>query len=214
MAGVFVLRERWRLPAVLIAMSAVPAIAQLRFNDGTSLAKNTAFGLVFLVPLVGVAGSHLLRRGRALAVRAATALAAVVLLLSSGMGTSSAMVDAWPNSTQVDTILAQHVHRGAARYLVDGSEIPAYYLSRLTNYDQWQTTYASRYDGPDGAQALARQLERQTFTLFLYRDEGPTIGLDRDMLPILQQGYTLVAKLPISPNDPHQFWYLWQAARR
>jgi Dolichyl-phosphate-mannose-protein mannosyltransferase len=214
LAGVIVLRERWRLPVVLLAMSAVPALAQLRFNEGTSLERNMAFGLLFLAPLVGVAGAHLLRRGRVLAARAAAALAALVLLLSSGMGTSAAMVNGWPNSAQIDMILAHYVHAGPQRYLADGSQIPAYYLSRSTSYGQWQTTSAPRYDGLRGARLLARELERRTFALFLYRDEGPTIGLDHDMLPILKRGYILVAKVPISPNDPHQFWYLWQAPQR
>ena len=37
------------------------------------------------------------------------------------------------------------------------------------------------------------------------------IGLDRKMLAVLHRRYTLVAKIPLSPDDPHQFWYLWLA---
>jgi hypothetical protein len=211
LVGLVLLRRRRLLAGLLLATSLIPAAVQLRLGDWTSLQKNMVFGLIFLAPLVGVTGVALLRQGRRLGLRAPIALACFVLLLSSGMGTSSAMIRGWPNSTTIDTVMARYVHPGSDRYLVDNSQIPEYYLSGISNYDQWYTTYDTQYHGAHGVQVMQDQLADGQFRLFLYRDEGSTIGLDRKMLSVLHRRYTLVAKIPLSPDDPHQFWYLWLA---
>jgi 4-amino-4-deoxy-L-arabinose transferase-like glycosyltransferase len=214
LAGVLacvLLRRRWLLAVALLATSLIPALAQIRFSESASLHKNLAFGLPFLAPLVGVLGVALVRRGRLLALRVPVAVACVVLVLSSGMGTSAAMVHGWPNSDNIDTVLAHYVQRGSDRYLVDDSQIPEYYLSNITNYDQWGTTFDSVYQGPRGVQFMQQQLENGYYTLFLYRDEGSTVVLDKAMLSVLQRRYTLVAKVPLSKTDTTHFWYLWAA---
>jgi hypothetical protein len=211
LVGAVLLRRRWLLASLLLATSLIPSAVQIRLGDWTSLQKNMVFGLIFLAPLVGVAGVALLRQGRRLGLRAPIALVCFVLLLSSGMGTSTAMIDGWPNSTTIDTVLSRYVHPGSDSYLVDNSQIPEYYLSGISNYDQWHTTYDSQYHGAHGVQVMQDQLADGQFRLFLYRDEGSTIGLDRKMLSVLHRRYTLVAKIPLSPDDPHQFWYLWLA---
>lgn len=209
--GFVLLRRRWPLAGALLLTSLIPAIVQIRFNESASLHKNMAFGILFLVPLVGVAGVALLRRGRLLGLRAPVALACLVLVLSSGMGTSQAMVHGWPNSTNIDGVLAHYVQPGPDKYLVDNSQIPEYYLSGSSNYNQWDSTFAPVYQGPHGAEYMRHHLENGYYTLFLYRDEGSTIGLDRQMLTILHRRYTLVDKIPMSSSDTHHFWYLWIA---
>jgi dolichyl-phosphate-mannose-protein mannosyltransferase len=209
--AVGLLRRRWVLGGALLLTSLIPALVQIRFSESASLHKNLAFGVLFLAPLVGVTGTALLRRGRLLGLRAPIALACVVLVLSSGMGTSSAMVHGWPNSTKIDAVLAHYVQRGQQKYLVDDSDIPEYYLSGLTNYSQWDSTFAPIYQGPHGAQYMRDHLENGYYTVFLYRDEGSTIGLDNQMLTILHRRYTLVAKVPMSAGDTQHFWYLWLA---
>jgi hypothetical protein len=209
--GVGLLWRRWMLAGALLVTALIPAFVQIRFSESASLHKNLAFGVLFLAPLVGVAGAALIRRGRLLGLRAPVALACVALVLSSGMGTSSAMVHGWPNSTNIDAVMAHYVQRGPQKYLVDDSDIPEYYLSGLTNYGQWESTFAPVYQGPHGVQYMRDHLENGYYTLFLYRDEGSTIGLDQQMLTILHRRYTLVAKVPMSASDTHHFWYLWMA---
>jgi hypothetical protein len=211
MVGLALLHRRRSLGGLLLVTALIPAFVQIRFGEAASLHKNLSFGVLFIAPLVGVAGMALLRRGRALGPRVAVAGVGAFLVMSSGMGTSQAMVYGWPNSDRIDTLLAQYVHPGPHRYLVDDSQIPAYYLSGISNYDQWATTYDAAYVGPNGAQVMRDQLANGTFTVFLYRDQGSTIGLDRQMLTILHRRYTLVAKMPLSKTDANHFWYLWVA---
>ena len=214
-AGLIGVALGWRrhaaLAIVLLTTSLVPAVVQIRFSESASLHKNIAFGVLFLAPLVGVTGMALLRRGRFLGSRAATALVCAGLVLSSGMGTSQAMVYGWPNSNHINLVLAHYVRAGTEKYLADDSSIPAYYLSGITGYNQWETTYDGQYQGSNGAEVMQDQLANGEFALFLYRDEGATIGLDQQMLTILRNRYTLVAKVPFSKTDQHHFWYLWRA---
>jgi 4-amino-4-deoxy-L-arabinose transferase-like glycosyltransferase len=209
--GAVLLWRRWLIAAVLFASALIPALVQIKLNESASLHKNLAFGVLFLAPLVGVAGVALLRQGRLLILRAPAALACVALVLSSGMGTSSAMVHGWPNAAGIDKVLAQYVQRGSDQYLVDNSSVQEYYLSGISNYSQWETTFAPIYQGPNGAQIMQNQLTNGKFSLFLYCDEGSTLGLDHQMLTVLERRYTLVAKVPLSAADTHQFWYLWRA---
>jgi 4-amino-4-deoxy-L-arabinose transferase-like glycosyltransferase len=211
LVGVVVARRRWLLATVLLLTALIPAFVQIKLGESASLHKNLAFGVLFLSPLVGVAGVALLRRGRLLVLRAPAALACIALVLSSGMGTSAAMVHGWPNSTGIDAVLAQYVHPGGGQYLVDNSQVPEYYLSGLSNYTQWDTTFAPVYQGANGVQIMQNQLTNGEFSLFLYGDEGSTLALDHQMLTVLERRYTLVAKVPLSATDTHQFWYLWRA---
>jgi hypothetical protein len=209
--AVVLLRRTWLLATVLLATALVPVVAQIDLGEAESLHKNIAFGVVFLAPLAGVAGMALVRQGRLLAVRAPVALVAVVLLLSAGIGTSADMVRGWPNSTRIDNVLQQYVHEGNQRYLVDGSSIPAYYLSDVSNYNQWISTYDVPYATPGGAQRLRNQIANGTFRLVLYRTQDATPGLDRAMLSTLRERYTLVAKVPIGSADSGQYWSLWSS---
>ena len=52
-AGVFLMRRRFLLVAVLLAASIVGPAEQVRIGEGTSLSKHVAFGMVFACPLIG-----------------------------------------------------------------------------------------------------------------------------------------------------------------
>lgn len=207
--AVILLHRTWLLAGLLLATALIPAAAQIYLGESASLHKNIAFGIVFLAPVLGVAGVALVRSGRFLGLRAPLALLGVILLLSSGIGTSAAMVRGWPNSTQIDNVLRQYVHPGSQQYLVDGSSIPAYYLSGVTNYNQWVSTYDVSYANADGAQRLRDQIANGKFTLVLYRSQDATPGLDQAMLAMLRDRYTLVAKIPLNSGNPHAYWSLW-----
>lgn len=207
--GVALAGRRRLVSAVLVASGLLPVILQFRLGEGESLHKNIAFGMIFLAPAVGATAVALVRRGSKLAVRAPLALVGVIALLSSGTGTSQAMVNGWPNTDQISRVMAGYVQPGPDRYLVDGSQIEAYYLSGLTSYPQWWSTYDADYVGAHGTALLRHRLKTGYFTVFLYRDNGPTAALDHQMLPILRANYTLAARIPVSPTDTHDYWNLW-----
>jgi hypothetical protein len=207
--GVFLARRQRLVMGILVASGVLPIVLQFRLGEAESLHKNIAFGLIFLAPAVGAAAIALVRRGPKLALRAPLALVGVIAVLSSGTGTSQAMVNGWPNTDQITRIMAGYVQPGNDRYLVDGSQIQEYYLSGLTSYRQWWSTYDADYYGPNGAELLRHRLASGYFSAFLYRDNGPTAALDHQMLPILRARYTLAARIPVSKSDKHDYWNLW-----
>jgi hypothetical protein len=167
--------------------------------------------MVFLAPVLGVLGTRLLARGRLLGLRAPLGIIGAVVLISSGMATSAHMIHGWPSSTSINNALRYYAHDGTQRYLVDGSNLPAYYLSDVTGYSQWASTLDQRYAGPRGPQLLRQDLDSADYRLVLYRSNGATPALDRSMLPALHARYTLVAKLPVTRGDTHDYWSLWLA---
>jgi hypothetical protein len=206
-----VTRDRRGLAAPLCAAGLLPVVVQILWHDSASLQRNIAFSMVFLAPVLGAGGTWLMGQGRWLAVRAPLALMAGVLLLSTGMGTSASMIHSWPTSTSIDAALRYYVHDGNQRYLVDGNELPAYYLSDVTGYNQWVSTLDGRYSSAGGTTRLREDLQDAAYRLVLYRDNDATPGLDKLMVATLRNRYTLVARVPVSPGNTNTYWSLWLA---
>jgi 4-amino-4-deoxy-L-arabinose transferase-like glycosyltransferase len=205
------LRGRRRLTALFCAVGLVPIGVQIASQQSASLQRNIGLSMLFLAPVLGALGAWLVTQGRLLGIRAPLALVGAVTLLSSGMGTSDRMIHAWPTSTSIDSALRYYAHNGGQRYLVDGSSLPAYYLSDVTNYNQWASTLDQLYATASGVTRLRQDIESADYRLVLYRDNGATPDLDRSMLTALQTRYTLVAKVPVSQDDKNAYWSLWLA---
>jgi hypothetical protein len=200
--------NRW-LTAVLCAAGLSPILVEIAYRESASLQRNISLSMVFLAPVLGLLGARLLTPGRYLGGRAPVALFGVVVLLSSGMGTSAAMIHGWPTSTSINSALRYYAHDGSQRYLVDGSALPAYYLSDATRYDQWASTLDERYASTGGTQRLREDIQSGIYRLVLYRGDGATPALDRSMIPTLRTRYTLVARVPVTSHDDDAYWSLW-----
>jgi hypothetical protein len=209
LAAVWVLRGRRPVVGVLCASGLSPVVVQISSQESASLQRNIGLAMVFLAPVLGALGAWLIQPGRLLGARAPLALVGAVALLSSGMGTSLRMMHGWPTATSIDSALRYYAHDGSARYLVDGSSLPAYYLSDVTSYEQWASTLDTRYATGGGAERLREDLQSGAYRLVLYRDDGATPALDRSMIPTLRSRYTLVARVPVSPEDHDAYWSLW-----
>ena len=106
-----------RVATTLLWVAAVaPVVLEVGFGESASIQRNAVFSVLFLAPVVGVAGRWLVGRGPFLALRAPASLAATVFLLSAGMSTSSAMMHSWPSSTSINGCPA-HLRRGRPRHL-------------------------------------------------------------------------------------------------
>jgi hypothetical protein len=210
-AAVPMIRRHRVTAGFLCAAGLIPVIVQIAYQESATLQRNIGFSMVFLAPVMGLLGTSLVRQGRLLGLRAPLALVGAIALISSGMGTSAQMIHGWPSSTSIDNALRYYVHGGTQRYLVDGSNLPAYYLSDVTSYDQWASTLDSRYAGASGAQLLRQDVESADYRLVLYRDNGATPALDRSMLSALRSRYTLVARLPVTQGATNAYWSLWLA---
>jgi hypothetical protein len=202
--------KRW-LTGVLCLAGLAPILVEILYQESASLQRNIGLSVVFLAPVIGVLGASLLSPGRFLGGRAPLALVGAIVLLSSGMGTSAAMIHGWPTSTSINSALRYYAHQGSDRYLVDGSELPAYYLSNVTQYGQWASTLDDRYAGAGGEERLRADIQSAAYRLVLYRDDGATPELDRSMIPTLKTRYTLVARVPVTSGSDHDFWSLWLA---
>ncbi|MBV9485278.1 MAG: glycosyltransferase family 39 protein, partial [Frankiaceae bacterium] len=204
-----VLRGRRWLTVVLCAAGLIPVLVEIVYQESASLQRNIALSMVFLAPVLGLLGAALLSPGRFLGARAPLAVVGSAVLLSSGMGTSAAMIHGWPTSTSINSALRYYAHDGSQRFLVDGSDLPAYYLSDVTSYGQWSSTLDDRYASPGGVTRLRTDIESGAYRLVLYRDNGATPALDRSMIPTLRTRYTLVAKVPVTNDNNHAYWSLW-----
>jgi hypothetical protein len=208
--AVAVLPGRRALAVALCTAGIAPVVVQVATEQPAGIARNAALTMVFLAPVLGAAGVWLVSRGRWLALRAPLAFVALLALLSSGMATSAQMAEAWPATDgTIDGVLAHDVHEGSQRYLVDGSDLPAYQLSGMTHYDQWVSTLSQRYTAAGGMTRLYHDIQDGAYRLVLYRDNGVTPALDRSMVATLRTRYTLVARVPVSPGDPTNDWSLW-----
>jgi hypothetical protein len=200
---------RRALLAALCAAGLVPIVVEIASGQPASLQRNIGLSMVFLAPVLGVLGTRLVSQGRLLGLRAPLAVIGAVALLSSGMGTSASMIHGWPTSTSIDNALRYYVQRGPDRYLVDGSDLPAYYLSDVTSYDQWTSTLDAGFASPGGKERLREELQSGDFRLVLYRNNGATPSLDTSMVATLRTRYTLVARVPVSPDNTDAYWSLW-----
>lgn len=89
--GVVASRRR-RAAAALLVAAVLPVVGQVGLGQPAGLHRNLAVSLLFLAPLAGITGMTLLRRGRALGVRATAALLLCGALLSSSLTTSDGVV--------------------------------------------------------------------------------------------------------------------------
>lgn len=210
-AAVPAIRRHRVTAGVLCAAGLIPVGLQIAYHESATLQRNIGFSMVFLAPVLGLLGAWLVSQGRMLGLRASLAIVGATALISSGMGTSAQMMHSWPSSTSIDAALRYYVHNGSQRYLVDGSNLPAYYLSDVTNYDQWASTLDPRYAGTNGAELLREDLESADYRLVLYRDNGATPALDKAMQSALQTRYTLVARVPVTQGATNAYWSLWLA---
>jgi 4-amino-4-deoxy-L-arabinose transferase-like glycosyltransferase len=210
-AAVIAMKGHRRFSLLIVAAGLGPVLVEIGFHESASMQRNVGLSMIFLAPVIGVLGTRLVSRGRLLGVRAPVALASGILLLSTGMATSANMFHNWPTSTSIISALRYYAHDGTDRYLVDGSELAAYHLSDTTDYTQWASTLDDRYITPGGTERLREDLQSANFKLVLYRDDGATPALDRSMVATLRTRYTLVARVPVSPNDTHAYWSLWLA---
>jgi hypothetical protein len=210
-AAVPMIRRHRLTTGVLCTAGLIPVGLQIAYHQSATLQRNIGLSMVFLAPVLGLLGTWLVRQGRLLGLRAPLAIAGAVALISSGMGTSAQMIHGWPSSTSIDSALRYYVHDGTQRYLVDGSNLPAYYLSDVTSYGQWASTLDPRYAGANGQQLLRDDVESAEYRLVLYRDNGATPALDRSMRSALRTRYTLVARMPVTQGKTNAYWSLWLA---
>jgi hypothetical protein len=91
------------LAVLLVATAVVPMVVQAHAGTTDPTRDCCELVLVFIAPAVGVTGMALLRRGPLLGLRVPLAIIGMVVLLASGIASSSQMLRDWPSGFDAAT---------------------------------------------------------------------------------------------------------------
>jgi hypothetical protein len=120
--GVVLLKGRRRMALALLTGVIAAPIYHLVTGNPSGDQKHVVFGLIFVLPLIGVTFTYALRRWRALlAVPALLGLAAFAFVQVERID------EGWPDLRTASAVLVRDVHPGQ-RLLVNSSWVPAAYL--------------------------------------------------------------------------------------
>jgi 4-amino-4-deoxy-L-arabinose transferase-like glycosyltransferase len=162
-AGAAVITHAWRhWPTTLLAWTLAGAVflapaEQARIHTDVSLFKHVGYGAWF----AAAAGGYLLAalpraagRARSAGVSARrsawwlrAAIAAAVLAGTVGVLIADAQYQGWPDSRGLTAAL-QRLGTPGGRYLIEDSNVPAYYLMRSVPWTRWSNTFYFGYTDP------------------------------------------------------------------
>jgi 4-amino-4-deoxy-L-arabinose transferase-like glycosyltransferase len=168
-AGAAVITHAWRhWPTTLLAWTLAGAVfpapaEQARIHTDVSLFKHVGYGAWF----AAAAGGYLLAtlpraagRTRSAGVSARrsawwlrAAIAAAVLAGTVGVLIAGAQYQGWPDSRGLTAAL-QRLGTPGGRYLVEDSNVPAYYLRPSVPWTEWSNTFYFGYTDPATGQYL------------------------------------------------------------
>ena len=81
--GALTQRRRRLISVVLLAMSVIGPLQQIRIGEGTSLSKHVAFGIVFAAPLIGSLLAWMITRSKWVGVPVTVAVAATLIMFGT-----------------------------------------------------------------------------------------------------------------------------------
>jgi Dolichyl-phosphate-mannose-protein mannosyltransferase len=143
-AGAFLVENRRVGLALLTGVIGAPVYHLLTGNPSGDQ-KHVVFGLLFMLPLIGVTLSHALRRWRLL-----LAVPALVGLLAFGLVQLARIDEGWPDLRSASALLVRDVHPGE-RLLASSAWVEAAYLyssGRInTPYDLYDVTRVQEMGG-------------------------------------------------------------------
>jgi hypothetical protein len=197
-------RRLWRISlAGLLTGTALLAPAyQIHLHTSVSLFKHLGFGLLFAAPMAGLGitrlvGAHFRQPQLGILVW--------VLMLALGVSQSQWRYQTWPDSSQLISVLKQHVDKKGV-YLSESDNVPAYYLHDVTTGEQWTNTYGIGFRNTKGVMlhgdaGFQAAVEEGHYNLIVL-DGISTPETDQVISKAILAGgeYRLVAKLPFSTS--------------
>lgn len=191
------LRRQCALVAVLLGAAVVGPAQQVHLGEGTSLAKHTAFGMVFAAPLVG---DLLARCLRAAPLPALLPVAAVLTGLGvSGLHHADAFATGWVDDRPLRPVLRElAVLQPGAPVLGEQPAPLRYALRRDLAPRQWADTYSFGFNGKTGQPAYADAVRLHYFgTMYLSSTTQNGSYLTRLLTsPTRDRYYNIKAKVP------------------
>jgi 4-amino-4-deoxy-L-arabinose transferase-like glycosyltransferase len=194
-------RRQWAPAAVLLVAAVIGPAQQVHLGEATSLAKHTAFGMVFAAPLVGALLADVLRRSPAVVLPVSVlSVAAILLGLGvAGVHQATGFATGWVDDRPLVPVLRQWVRAQPGAPIMGEQPSPLRYALREdTQPRQWNDTYNFSFNGKTGRAAYADAVRLHYFgTIYLSSttDYGAyLLGLltspDRDRY------YNIKAKVP------------------
>jgi 4-amino-4-deoxy-L-arabinose transferase-like glycosyltransferase len=193
--GALVQSRRWPIPVVLLAMSVVGPLQQIRIGEGTSLSKHVAFGIVFAAPLIGSLFAWMINRSKWPGIPVVVAVAAV--MLAYGTRYAEQFLTTWVDDREIVAQLREEIvvspHKAilgeepsAQRYALRGAVAP----------EQWNDTFSLLYGNKTGLAAYHEAIDQTHFgTIYLTLNTANGKKIN-EYLTNFETPYRLSRKLP------------------
>jgi hypothetical protein len=193
-------RADFWLALVLFAGGLLAPVNQVRIHTWLSLQKHVDFGAWFACIVAGLLLARIFAalRDKVHVVAGVLVTALVVGPLGYvGAGQATHMFGEWPDSSGLVSALRPYVHKGSDEYLVENYDVPAYYLRKSSNWQQWQDLVGKSYTDPrtkktlTGIPALQAAVKDHFYTIVVL-DFSQTADIDSALQPSLKAaGYTV-----------------------
>lgn len=162
--GAFVGGRRWALTGVLLLGSIVGPLGQIRIGEATSLAKHSAFGMIFACPLVGALLAWLVHRLRVVTIPTVASVFAV--LATSGLTYSHQFLTGWPDDTALLPVLTRLIAASPGKPILGEEPAAEHYALRTTTHPlQWKDTFSFSYGHQTGLPAYKEAIGQTSFAV-------------------------------------------------
>ena len=205
--GALTQKRRWTIAAVLLAMSMMGPLQQIRIGEGTSLSKHVGFGIVFAAPLIGSLLAWTVTRTKLVGVAIAVAIAA--MMIASGIRNSEQFLTTWVDDREMVAQLREEIAISPDKAIL-GEEPSAqrYALRAVTAPEQWNDTFVLLYGNKVGEAAYREAIDQTHFgTIYLTLNtvNGRKIN---EYLTNFQTPYRLSKKVPFYRHGQYAGDYL------
>lgn len=201
---------------LLLIGGLIAPLYQLAINSNLSLDKQTDIGAAFAAVPAGWLLARLARSAHrphavTAAVTAVFALAVSVPAGIAGVAQATALANAWPNSTEMTTVLRPLVSHGPHNYLVEDATVAAYAMGgKAVNWTQWHDTAACTWSNGSetlrGAAACSAAIEANYYSVIVL-DYAETPKIDAVIFPVISRsGYRLQGSYTVATSlGPHTY---------
>ncbi len=195
MLGALTQLRRWPISVVLIGMSVIGPLQQIRIGEGTSLSKHVAFGMVFAAPLIGSLFVWLTDRWTWIGVPAAAAVAVALMLYGTKL--AGQFLTTWVDDREIIAQLREEVYASPNKAIL-GEEPSAqrYALRDITAPQQWNDTFALLYGNKTGLAAYREAIDQSHFGTIYLTLNTPNGKKINEYLTFSDTPYRLSDKIP------------------
>jgi 4-amino-4-deoxy-L-arabinose transferase-like glycosyltransferase len=205
--GALTQRRRWPISVVLLTMSVIGPLQQIRIGEGTSLSKHVAFGIVFAAPLIGSLFAWMITRSKWMGVPVTVVVAATLMLF--GANYAGQFLTTWVDDREIVAQLREEIAISPQKAIL-GEEPSAqrYALRALTAPEQWNDTFALLYGNKTGLTAYREAIDQTHFGTIYLTLNTPNGKKINEYLTYSQTPYRLSKKLPLYRHGQYAGQYL------